>query len=251
MVFGEALLLGTLGGLASGGATAVGTLLYLIPSWRGRQIEHLISIEFALGMMLAASVFSLLLPSLQETWTGQDLGIFLGAVGSIFAGVFFISQLSSILSKSSRFSHSNPRPVLFIVAMMLHNFPEGVAPGAALAGMDLEQSIPIIGAIALQNLPEGFTTALAFRALGASLPVAALGSFASGGVELLGGILGGALIGMVEGTLPYLLGFAGGAMITVSIRETWAQLQSPRNRKHAFIQLLAGFALVLLFTIFV
>lgn len=244
----ETILLGTIGGFASGAATCLGTLLFLIPAWRGKRIDHLISIEFALGMMLAASVFSLLLPSLSETWTSSDLEHFIGALISILLGVLFISHLGKILSDFTSFKGDSQRPVLFIVAMMLHNLPEGVAPGAALAGMKLEQSLPIIGAIALQNLPEGFTTALAFRALGASTGMAALGSFASGGVELLGGVIGGSLVGMVDGVLPYLLGFAGGAMITVSIRETWEQLSIPENRKRAFIQLLAGAFLILLFS---
>ncbi|HRO67172.1 MAG TPA: hypothetical protein PL182_06390, partial [Pseudobdellovibrionaceae bacterium] len=164
----ETIFLGTIGGFASGAATCLGTLLFLIPTWRGKQIDHLISIEFALGMMLAASVFSLLLPSLSETWTSTDIGHFVGALISILLGVVFISHLGKILSDFAAFKGGNQRPVLFIVAMMLHNLPEGVAPGAALAGMKLDQSLPIIGAIALQNLPEGFTTALAFRALGAS-----------------------------------------------------------------------------------
>lgn len=242
-------MLGTLGGLASGSATALGTLLFLIPTWRGRRIDHLISIEFALGMMLAASVFSLLLPSLHDTWTSDDLQKFVFALFSIVLGFLFISKLGKILSDFTRFRGEHQRPVLFIVAMMLHNLPEGVAPGAALAGMGLDQSLPILGAIALQNLPEGFTTALAFMALGASPGMAALGSFASGGVELVGGMIGGALVGMVDGVLPYLLGFAGGAMITVSVRESWEQLSIPENRKKAFIQLLAGAALILFFSV--
>jgi ZIP family zinc transporter len=244
MISWEAVGWGTLGGAISGGATAIGTLLFLIPPRKSFNIENWISFEFALGMMLAASVFSLVLPSITDAMLLGTSAV-QWALISIFVGLVFILGVGHAISIYPRLRSDDPRAMLFIIAMMLHNLPEGIAPGAALAGTSSEAAWPILSAVALQNLPEGFTTALAFRALGASRAGAAIGSFASGLVELFGGVMGGALVGSVHGILPLLLGFAGGAMLTVSIKETWERLRSGVSWKQSIPRLLAGFALMM------
>ncbi|MBX2988695.1 MAG: ZIP family metal transporter [Bdellovibrionaceae bacterium] len=237
-----ALIDGLIGGLSSGLATCLGTLLFLLPTRAGQKVERFISFEFALGMMLAASIFSLLLPALQEPRV--DLTLL-----AVVFGVVFILVLERILVRSPHLSANDSRASLFIAAMMLHNLPEGIAPGAALAGTSLHQSLPMIGAIALQNLPEGYTTALAFHALGASRRKAALGGFASGLVEISGGVIGGLLVGVVDGILPRLLGFAGGAMLIVTSRELWHRFREGTDHSALWWRLACGFFIVLILTL--
>ncbi len=195
--------------------------------------------------MLAASAFSLLIPAGQEALQRGPMSL-LGVAVALVVGALFISSVGKLISKSAptsslaavdelaarstfenveEASRVRSRGILFVIAMMLHNFPEGLASGAALgglsatSGMGMAHGWSLLGAIAIQNLPEGLATLLAFRALGLSQKTAFLGAFASALVELVGGVLGGVLLQMTHGILPMLLSFAGGAMLYVSIRE--------------------------------
>jgi ZIP family zinc transporter len=102
---------------------------------------------------------------------------------------------------------------------MLHNFPEGLASGSALSGLDLNHALPLLGAISLQNVPEGALMVVCLRALGWSPRASLLGGFASGAVELFGGIFAGILFQFVTDVLPLVMSFAGGAMMTSVIIE--------------------------------
>ena len=217
----NAILLGTLGGLVSALATTVGALPSLFKPRKGFSLITHMSMEFALGMMLAAAAFSLIVPAGSE---GLHRGTFGIVVISIVMGAFFIGSLGTLGERFRPQSAGEAKSVssnawLFIVAMMLHNLPEGLASGAALAGLDWHKGLPVLGAIALQNLPEGLTTAVSFRALGASKRAAFGGALVSAFVELFGGTMGGALLTMAHNVLPYLLAFAGGAMLFVATRE--------------------------------
>lgn len=225
---------GSLGGLMVALATVIGALPILFRSRKGLPVLH-ISLDFALGMMLAAAAFEMIAPAGQTAFHmgGWPAFIIFSAVG---LGALFIYSVGNVIERSSESSRSltkelahNPGAWMFIVAMMLHNFPEGLASGAAWAGLTWKQSVPIIGAVALQNLPEGLMTALAFHTMGARVPIAFLGAFASAVVELVGGAAGGLLLGYVNDALPYLLAFAGGAMLFVSVREASERLKQAES----------------------
>jgi zinc transporter, ZIP family len=219
-----AVLLGTIGGVIAAVATVAGAVPSLFKSRKGFSLATHMSLDFALGMMLAAAAFSLIAPAGQEALERGSSSLLFVLLAIAF-GASFIKILGDLSQKieslKGHFSSSKKTSGawLFIVAMMLHNLPEGLASGAALAGLDLTQAIPILGAIALQNIPEGLTTAVAFQALGASRRGAFLGAVASALVELLGGTLGGLLLTLVNEILPFLLAFAGGAMIFVAGKE--------------------------------
>lgn len=222
----QAILWGTIGGLSAGAATVIGATPTLIRSRKGFSILSHMSMDFALGMMLAAAAFSLIAPASEAAW-GRGSHAFIFMILCIFMGGLFISSLGSMIERFQNRSHTLTDqmngPWLFVIAMMLHNLPEGLASGAALAGLDWRQGLPILGAISLQNLPEGLTTAVAFRALGASPKMAFAGAAASGGVEFVGGIAGGVLLAYVQNVLPFLLAFAGGAMVYVAGKEAWGR----------------------------
>jgi zinc transporter, ZIP family len=250
-----AVLLGTIGGVIAAAATVAGALPSLFKTRKGFSLATHMSLDFALGMMLAAAAFSLIAPAGHEALARGGSSIFL-VLFAITFGALFIKVLGDashrIESLKGPFSSSKKTrgAWLFIVAMMLHNLPEGLASGAALAGLDLPQALPILGAIALQNLPEGLTTAVAFQALGASRRMAFLGAVASAIVELLGGTLGGLLLTLVNEILPFLLAFAGGAMIFVAGKEaierwTTTSASAERAKVTRDLGLGMGFMLVL------
>ncbi|MES2854882.1 MAG: ZIP family metal transporter [Bdellovibrionota bacterium] len=240
----NAIMMGTLGGLIAATATTAGAAVSLFRGPRAVAATQQISLDFALGMMLAASAFSLLLPAGQEALLRGPSSLLI-VIAAFFAGAFFISSVGKLISKSTsgasvagvdRLSGQDPairaRGIVFVVAMMLHNFPEGLASGAALGGLSVGVSSlnpahgwSILGAIAVQNFPEGLATLLAFMALGLSRRNAFLGALASAGVELVGGSIGGLALQLTNGILPTLLSFAGGAMLFVSIREASERLR--------------------------
>ena len=202
--------LGLIAGFWVGGSTILGSLLtFFRPSFPGA--DKLSSMDFALGMMLSAAAFSLLLPAAQTSWT-QGLAPFFGTIMLALFGAGVMYGLSQLMQQKSG-------ALLFVVAMMLHNFPEGLAAGAAFKGLTSASSLGLVGAIMLQNIPEGFMTVLAFRSLGLDARYARVGAIASGLIEVLGGGIGGAFVHHAENALPFILAVAGGAMLQVTIRE--------------------------------
>ncbi len=228
--------LGLIAGLWVGGSTILGALLTLLRS-RLPGTNSLPNMDFALGMMLAASAFSLLLPAAQGSWA-QGMEAFIITVLMALLGAAIMFTMGRVLSSSS------PAKI-FVVAMMLHNLPEGLAGGAAFVGLSNLGSGSLISAIMIQNIPEGFATVLAFRALGLSGPQAMLGGVASGLVELVGGGLGGMFVTTTQAALPSLLALAGGAMLQVTLRELTERFHAHPPRLYSRLMSGAGFVLLL------
>lgn len=228
--------LGLIAGLWVGGSTILGALLTLLRS-RLPGTKALPNMDFALGMMLAASAFSLLLPAAQGSWA-QGMEAFTVTVLMALLGAAAMFSIGRIL-------HSSSPAKLFVVAMMLHNLPEGLAGGAAFVGLSNLGSSSLISAIMIQNIPEGFATVLAFRALGLNSTQALVGGIASGFVELLGGGLGGMFVTTTEAALPSLLALAGGAMLQVTLRELTERFHAHPPRLYSRIMSGAGFVLLL------
>ena len=171
--------------------------------------------------MLSAASVSLLWPAGQAALV-QGVHAIRLVIIAFAAGVVFIYGVGVLLERiptGMKERGGSSSAWLFVIAMMFHNLPEGLASGAAMGGLDLTHGLPILGAIAIQNLPEGLATVAAFVALGLRQRTAFWGGVASGGVEFFGGVLGGIALGVIDNVLPVLLAFAGGAMLLVSIRE--------------------------------
>lgn len=245
----HAFWLATLGGLVSAMATFAGSAASYARTKSGFRLTSHISLDFALGMMLSAAGVSLLWPAGQAALV-QGIQAIRMVVVAFALGVAFIYFLGNLLSRiPSKMNEGgvNPSAWLFVIAMMLHNLPEGIASGAALGGLDLTHGLPILGAIAIQNLPEGLATVAAFVALGLRQRTAFLGGIASGLVELAGGVIGGFLLGSIDNILPMLLAFAGGAMLFVSIREAlerFSNVTQPRKQTRMIRDLVLGAALM-------
>jgi ZIP family zinc transporter len=222
----NSLALGALGGLISCLSTCSGALPSLYQKNGTSNPWRFVSLDFTLGMMLAASAFSLIIPAYRST-SLETLGRIVAISAALIVGALFIEILGKWIqtfqSKASQQTTVSARAWLFIVAMMIHNFPEGLASGASLNVENIRAGLAILASISIQNLPEGLMTALAFQSLGMSPRKALVGAILSGVMELSGGIIGGWLTTLTAETLPFMLAFAGGAMLYVSCRELWAE----------------------------
>ncbi len=201
--------------------TSLGALcVFVLKGEMDRTVGNLLN-GFAAGVMMAASVWSLLIPAIERMKWGHFS--FLPAVIGLIFGTAFLSltdRWESCAAEKCR------KTDLLILAIVLHNIPEGMAVGAVLAGLlGGDPSVSVSGALALsvgigiQNFPEGAIVSMPVAASGKSRKTACAVGILSGVVEPVAGFLTIILSGIAVAVLPYLLGFAAGAMIYVAIRE--------------------------------
>ncbi len=188
---------------------------------------HRIMLGFAAGVMIAASMWSLLIPAIEEA---QALGLpgWLPAAGGSALGILFLVAMDGLLphfSPELLRRRSGAQNLLLILAITLHNIPEGMAVGVsfALAAQGQEELLPAAGALALgigiQNFPEGAAISLPLRQAGLSRTKSFLIGAASGAVEPIAALLTVLAAGSVQLALPWLLSFAAGAMLYVVVEE--------------------------------
>ena len=186
---------------------------------------------FAAGVMTAASVWSLLLPSIQRAQAAGLPGALPAAAG-ILAGTAFLAALDGLLPRLRRLPADGPwrQDVLLMTAITLHNVPEGMAVGLAFAlaaeGEGLAGAAALAMGIGVQNFPEGAAVALPLRQGGCSRRRAFLGGTLSGAVEPAFGLLAVLLAAGAEPAMPWLLSFAAGAMLYVVVEELVPQAHS-------------------------
>lgn len=206
------------------------------------------------GVMLAASLFSLLLPAL-EAGTAQTgsaaaggtivaAGIALGAL-FLFAADRLLPHEHTIRGREGPGTHGLSRAWLFVFAITLHNLPEGLAVGVAHADGSAGANALTLG-IALQNMPEGLVVAVALLAIGLSPLRAFAVALLSAMAEPLGGIIGAGMVTLAHGLLPWGLAFAAGAMLFVISHEIIPETHRNGNEGVATAGLLAGFIVMML-----
>jgi ZIP family zinc transporter len=216
---------------------------------------------FAAGVMIAASYWSLLAPAIEmaeesgvPAWLPAVVGFLLG--GAFLWGVDHVMPHLHIglpIEQAEGIKTSWQRSILLVLAITLHNIPEGLAvgvafgaTGAGMASASLAGAIALALGIGIQNLPEGTAVAVPLRREG----VSALKSFwygqLSGLVEPIAGVLGAAAVLFIRPILPYALAFAAGAMIYVVVEELIPEAQTERDTHHATIGAMLGFALMMM-----
>ncbi|WP_372893617.1 ZIP family metal transporter [Rhodosalinus sp.] len=247
------LVLAFLGSLAAGAMTAVGALPVLAGRVPSRGMRDL-SLGFAAGVMLAASFFSLIVPALEAAAPDFEGDAGPAAIVSlaILLGMGVIALMNERLPHEHfRSGREGPegaalrRVWLFIIAITIHNFPEGLAVGVGFAAGGVAGGLPLALGIGLQNAPEGLAVAVALLGEGyekrRAWGIAAL----TGLVEPLGGVLGAGVIAVSEPLLPWGLAFAAGAMLYVISHEIIPETHRSGHQKKATAGLAVGLVLML------
>lgn len=250
---GEPLRLAMLGGMAGFAATAVGALAGVTLRQLSQRAEDSL-LGFAAGMMLAASSFSLILPGLAaaKEMTGSGVLGALTVVGGMALGVLLMLGLD----RFTPHEHESRGPCgpgcerigrvwLFVLAITLHNLPEGMAIGVSFAQGDLSVGLPLTSAIAIQDIPEGLAVVMALRAAGVGSWPAVLMAGASGLMEPLGSLFGAGIAGGLALAYPVGLGLAAGAMIFVVSHEVIPETHRNGHQTSATLGLMAGFAVMM------
>ena len=250
----EIVWLGGLGSLLAGLGTGLGALPIFLLRRMNPAVETTL-LSLAAGIMLAAAAFSLLVPGL-EAAVGRGYGpqgAAIAMASAVMAGgaLFWIGHRlvpheHFVKGREGPDALTAHRLWLFIIAICLHNLPEGLAVGAGFGQPDFGAGIALAAGIAIQNMPEGFVVAAALVSLGYSVRLSFWLALLTGLIEPVAGVAGAAAVALVEPFLPWALGLAAGAMIFVVGGEMIPETHRKGYENRATISLLAGFALMLL-----
>jgi ZIP family zinc transporter len=249
----DPIVLGTLGSLAAGLATGLGALpILVVRDPVGRQS---VLLGFAAGIMLAATGFSLILPGIEEATrrTGDErLAVLIVAAG-ILIGAVALSLAHRLIPHEHFFKgregadpHGLARVWLFVLAITLHNFPEGLAVGVGFGEGDIKNGLPLALGIGLQNLPEGLAVAAAMTAEGYARRAAFAVALLTGLVEPVAGGIGAAAVSIASGLLPWGLAFAAGAMLFVVSGEIIPETHRKGHELRATFALVVGFVAMMI-----
>ncbi len=236
-------------GLAAGaviaGLNAVGAMAILV--WR-RPSERFLdgALGFAAGVMLTASYTSLILPGIERGGVGEVIaGLGLGAA-MLFAGDRYVPTLHPMRAETGEEGDRLRAVWLFILAVTLHNAPEGLAVGVGFGSGDLENALTLLMAIGIQNIPEGLAVSVAALnvGMGAAYYAGVVGVRA-GLVEIPMALLGAWGVQMASPLLPYAMGFAAGAMIYVIVHEIVPDTHGKEHARLATVGLMTGVVVML------
>ena len=224
-----------------------------------RSVQRVLA-GFAAGVMVAASVWSLLIPALEQAGAaGMGAWAFVPAAGGFWAGVLFLLLLDHLiphLHQNARRPEGPParlpRITMMLLAVTLHNIPEGMAVGVVYAGflagegqITMTAALALSLGIAIQNFPEGAIISMPLRSEGMGKAKAFAGGVLSGVVEPVGALLTILAAGLVVPALPYLLSFAAGAMLYVVVEELIPEMSQGEHSNVGTLAFALGFTLMM------
>ena len=241
--------------LGVGGATVFGTVLGFLFKHISHKFSDII-LSFAAGVMLAAAVLGLILPSLEY---GGKFGL-VYTIGGVFAGAVCVNLFDKLVPHLHRLSgvdqERHPadtqklnKVLLFVTAIAIHNLPEGIAAGVGFGSGNNAEALTVAGGIALQNIPEGMVIVAPMLAAGIRPSRTFLIAAATGIVEVLGTLLGYFAVTVSAAILPFALAFAGGTMLYVISDEMIPETHAHGSERGATYSLLVGFCLMLVFDV--
>jgi len=249
----SAVLSGSIASLVAGACTGLGALPMLVKRGFGDRTRVLM-LAWAGGVMLGATVFSLCVPALaivQEAGGSERQAALTVALGML-AGAFGLWSIHRVtphqhFGREREGPHAErlSRHTLFVLAITLHNVPEGMSVGVAYGGSE-ETGFAVALGMALQNIPEGFAVAAAMKADGASLGRSMGISLASGLVEPIGGVVGALAVSLSTAFLPWGLALSAGAMLYVISGEIIPETHENGREQLATLSLVGGFVLMML-----
>ena len=239
------------------GTTAGAACVFFMKKTLGDLVQRSLA-GFAAGVMVAASIWSLLLPAIDQSAHLGKLS-FLPAFAGFWCGILFLLALDHLIphlhvgSEQAEGPKSNlSRTVMMVLAVTLHNIPEGMAVGVMYAGflsdnpqITAASALALSLGIAIQNFPEGAIISLPLRAEGESKGRAFLGGVFSGVVEPIGAVLTILAAQLVIPALPYLLSFAAGAMLYVVVEELIPEMSQGRHSNLGMVFFAVGFSVMM------
>jgi len=239
-----------------GGATVIGALLGFIFKKTSHKFNDIV-LSFAAGVMLAAAVFGLVLESLEY---GGKLSILVTVIG-VFCGAVCVNLIDKLVPHLHKLTgvdqerHPSKteqlnKVLLFVIAIAIHNLPEGIAAGVGFGTGNTAEALTIAGGIALQNIPEGMVIIAPMIAAGMSGGRTFIIAFLTGVVEVVGTLLGYFAVSVSTAVLPFALAFAGGTMLYVISDEMIPETHAHGNERGATYSLLLGFCVMLAFDYF-
>ena len=237
--------------LGVGGATIFGSVIGFL----FKRISHKFSdivLAFAAGVMLAAAVLGLILPSVEY---GGDWGLLITVIG-IFAGAVCLNLIDKLVPHLHKLAGADPekhqgnadlsKVLLFVTAIAIHNLPEGIAAGVSFGTGNTGEALLIAGGIALQNIPEGMVIIGPMLAAGISPKRTFLCAMLTGLIEVVGTLLGYFAVTVASAILPFALAFAGGTMLYVISDEMIPETHAHGSERGATYALLVGFCVMLI-----
>ena len=244
--------------LGVGGATVIGAIIGFI----FKKISHRFSdivLAFAAGVMLAAAVLGLIIPSVEHgSKYGTPVALIMTVAG-VFAGALCLNLIDKLVPHLHKMmgtdieAHDNNSKVnkvlLFVMAIAIHNLPEGIAAGVGFGSGNTGEALLIAGGIALQNIPEGMVIIAPMLAAGVKPRRTFLIALATGLVEVVGTLLGYFAVSISTAILPFALAFAGGTMLYVISDEMIPETHAHGSERGATYSLLVGFCLMLVFDV--
>ncbi len=242
--------------LGIGGATVIGALLGFLVKNPSQKFNDII-LSFAAGVMLSAAIMGLIVPSLDY---GGKFSVVITVAG-IFCGALCLNLIDKLVPHLHRMTgvdtEAHPgkterlgKVLLFVIAIAIHNIPEGIAAGVSFGTGNTLQAFTVAGGIALQNIPEGMVIIAPMLASGISRRRTFIIALMTGVVEVIGTFIGYFAISVSAAILPFALSFAGGTMLYVISDEMIPETHAHGNERGATYALLAGFALMLVFDFF-
>ena len=232
-----------------GGATVMGALIGFVFINISHKFSDIV-LSFAAGVMLAAAVMGLIIPSLES---GGKFSIIITVAG-IFAGAFCLNLIDKLVPHLHKMagveqeSHENSnlnKVLLFVTAIAIHNLPEGIAAGVGFGSDDTTGALIIAGGIALQNIPEGMVIIGPMLAAGVKPGRTLLLAVLTGAVEIVGTLIGYFAVNVSASILPFALAFAGGTMLYVISDEMIPETHAHGSQRGATYSLLVGFCIML------
>lgn len=240
----------------AGSLAAAATALGALPALFSRRLSARLNaamLGFGGGVMLAASIFSLILPALQLFAKPDSASGFLQLAGAILLGAAAMMLLERVIphehfikGAEGQQAKALKRSWLFVLAIILHNIPEGLAIGAAYAGGEATGASALATGIAIQDIPEGFVVAMALLAVGYRRRTALAVGMLSGLTEPVMAVAGAAVLGASALLLPWGLALAAGAMLFVISHEMIPESHRQGHELAATNGLMLGFVLMLL-----